>query len=45
MQRLEDILRQSAEAGLYQIVVSGPRRKNGAEKIKIRPVMLQGGLC
>ncbi len=45
MERLEDILRQSAEEGLYQIVVSGPRRKGGAEKIKIRPVMLQGRLC
>nr|WP_160560811.1 SAM-dependent methyltransferase [Parablautia muri] len=30
---------------LYQIIISNPRKKEGAFKIKIRPVMVKGALC
>ncbi len=44
MERLEEILKESLEAGLYQMIVSHPRRKGGIQKIKIRPVMVKGKL-
>ena len=43
-ERLEKLLRETVDEGLYQIILSNPRDKNGAFKIKIRPVMVKGGL-
>ena len=44
MERLREMLEQCTREGLYQIVVSNPRRKDGAWKLKIRPVMIGGEL-
>lgn len=30
---------------LYQIIISNPRRKEGAFKVKVRPVMIKGAVC
>lgn len=45
MERLKEILEQSMTEGLYQIVISNPRKKGEMQKIKIRPVMMKGKLC
>ena len=44
MERLREILEQCTREGLYQIVISNPRKKGGAQKLKIRPVMIGGEL-
>lgn len=44
MERLRKILEQCTREGLYQIVISNPRKKGGVQKIKIRPVMIGGEL-
>lgn len=44
MKELKDILHMLVGESLYQIVVSSPIHKNGSFKVKIRPVMIQGGL-
>ncbi|MCM1126429.1 MAG: SAM-dependent methyltransferase [Lachnospiraceae bacterium] len=31
--------------GLYQIIISNPRNRQQAEKVKIRPVLLKGAVC
>lgn len=43
-EQLKQLLQETVDAGLYQIVVSNPREKDGVFKIKIRPVMLGGEL-
>lgn len=46
-EQLESLLENTINDGLYQIILSNPRRREesgGADKIKIRPVMLKGDL-
>lgn len=43
-EQLEKLLRETVDEGLYQIILSNPRDKNGAFKIKIRPVMVKDRL-
>ncbi|MBD5486534.1 MAG: SAM-dependent methyltransferase [Lachnospiraceae bacterium] len=43
-EQLEKLLQETVDEGLYQIILSNPRDKSGAFKIKIRPVMVKGGL-
>jgi SAM-dependent methyltransferase len=38
---LNEFLEKYIEQDLYQIIISGPRKKDGISKIKIRPVMLK----
>ena len=45
MERLREALKQCTNEGLYQIVISNPRKKDGVQKIKIRPVMIKEQLC
>ena len=45
MERLKEILKQGEIEGLYQIVISNPRKKGDVQKIKIRPVLIKGQLC
>lgn len=40
-ERLSDVLSDR----LYQIIISNPRRKEGAFKVKVRPVMIKGAVC
>lgn len=43
-EQLEKLLQETVDEGLYQIILSNPRDKNGAFKVKIRPVMVKGRL-
>lgn len=43
-EQLGILLQDTVDSRLYQIVLSNPRKKDGAFKIKIRPVMLKGRL-
>ncbi|MBO5474663.1 MAG: SAM-dependent methyltransferase [Lachnospiraceae bacterium] len=43
-EQLGILLQDTVDSGLYQIVLSNPRKKDGAFKIKIRPVMLKDRL-
>lgn len=45
MEKLKELLLQALQEGLYQIVVSAPRKKEGPSKLKIRPVMINNQLC
>lgn len=40
-EELRELLKDTLNGGLYQIVISNARRKDGASKVKIRPVMLK----
>ncbi len=40
-EQLKELLRETVDEGLYQIILSNPREKNKAFKIKIRPVMVK----
>lgn len=44
MERLREALEQCTAEGLYQIIISNPRKSGGVQKIKIRPVMIKGEL-
>lgn len=44
MEKVKELLLESLTENLYQIVVSGAREKEGAQKLKVRPIMLQGQL-
>lgn len=44
MEKVKELLRESLTENLYQIVVSGAREKEGTQKLKVRPIMLQGQL-
>ncbi len=41
---LTALLRETVDEGLYQIILSNPREKEKAHKIKVRPVMIRGKL-
>lgn len=41
-EHLKELLGETVDNGLYQIVLSNPREKDKVFKIKIRPVMIQG---
>lgn len=41
-EQLKELLRETVDNGLYQIILSNPREKDKAFKIKIRPVMIKG---
>lgn len=41
-EQLKELLQETVDEGLYQIILSNPREKGKAFKIKIRPVMLKG---
>ncbi len=45
MKELEEKLTRFLSDRLYQIIISNPRQKEGAFKIKIRPVMVKDQLC
>lgn len=45
MEKLKELLLQALQEGLYQIVVSAPRKKEGPSKLKVRPVMINNQLC
>ena len=45
MEKLKELLLQALQEGLYQIVVSAPRKKEGLSKLKVRPVMINNQLC
>ena len=44
-EELTSLLRDTVDEGLYQIILSNPREKDKAFKIKIRPVMIKGSIC
>lgn len=44
MEQLEKILNDGINENLYQLTVSNPRNASGAEKLKIRPVLVKGKL-
>lgn len=44
MEQLEKILNDGINENLYQLIVSNPRNAAGAEKLKIRPVLVKGKL-
>ena len=43
-EQLEKLMWETVDDGLYQMILSNPRDKNGVFKIKIRPVMVKGRL-
>ena len=43
-EQLTALLRETVDGELYQIILSNPREKDKAFKIKVRPVMLKGNL-
>ncbi len=45
MEKWKDKLSDMLSDRLYQIIISNPRKKGGAVKIKIRPVMVKGQIC
>lgn len=40
-EQFEKLMQETVDDGLYQIILSGPREKDGVFKIKIRPVMVK----
>lgn len=45
MEELKNVLASLLSEKLYQIIISNPRQKEGAFKIKIRPVMVKGKIA
>lgn len=43
-EQLKGLLRETLDDGLYQVILSNPREKDKAFKIKIRPVMIKGAI-
>lgn len=43
-EQLKTLLQDTIDSGLYQIILSNPRRKDEIFKIKIKPVMIKGKL-
>ena len=43
-EQLAALLRETVDDELYQIIISNPREKNKAFKVKIRPVMVKGSI-
>lgn len=44
MEELTELLEETIDEGLYQIILSNPREKDKVFKIKIRPVMVKGSI-
>lgn len=42
MEQLKKVLNDGINENLYQIILSNPRKAGGAEKIKVRPVLVKG---
>ena len=45
MEELYKLLQESLNERLYQITAGGPRKKDGAVRLKLRPVMIKDELC
>lgn len=45
MKQLRELLEESINGQLYQMVLSNARRKENMTKAKVRPIMLQNNLC
>ena len=45
MEELYKLLQESLYERLYQITAGGPRKKDGAVRLKLRPVMIKDELC
>ena len=45
MEELYKLLQESLNERLYQIPAGGPRKKDGAVRLKLRPVMIKDELC
>ena len=45
MEELRSRLSELLSDRLYQIIISNPRQKDGAFKVKIRPVLVKGEIC
>lgn len=45
MKELYKLLQESLNERLYQITAGGPRKKDGAVRLKLRPVMIKDELC
>ncbi|MDE6664353.1 MAG: SAM-dependent methyltransferase [Lachnospiraceae bacterium] len=43
-EKLASLLESTLNRGLYQIIISNPRKSGGASKVKIRPVLLKNEL-
>lgn len=43
-EKLTALLRETVDGALYQIILSNPRQKDRAFKVKIRPVMIKGNI-
>ena len=43
-EQLTTLLKETVDGALYQIILSNPRQKDRAFKIKIRPVMMKGNI-
>lgn len=44
MEELRDKLEDFLSERLYQVIISNPRKRDGALKVKIRPIMIKGKL-
>ena len=42
MEQLKKVLNDGINENLYQIILSNPRKADGVEKIKVRPVLVKG---
>lgn len=45
MEELRNRLADFLSERLYQIIISNPRRKEEAFKVKVRPIMMKGSIC
>lgn len=45
MEKLKEALENSINEHLYQIIVSNNKEKEGADKVKVRPLIKKGRLC
>ena len=45
MEEVYKLLQESLNERLYQITAGGPRKKDGAVRLKLRPVMIKDELC
>lgn len=43
-EELTALLRETVDGGLYQVILSNPREKDKAFKIKVRPVLVKGNI-
>ena len=45
MEQFRETCLKSIDEGLLQVIISNPRKKDAAKKIKVRPIYLKGKLC